>query len=182
VVSNDERTILLVRHGATLDRATWNEDDSVRPLDAVGFAQAEALADRILAGGAAGGPIVAVVSSPALRCRQTVGRLAERVGLTVQLIEMLAEGAEACQALSGLISMACSTDPGVLVACSHGDVIDGVLEELPDSGAQIDGMLMAPKGSTWELTLHEGRLVRARYVAPPSRQSPSPQPPSPQGR
>jgi broad specificity phosphatase PhoE len=67
-------TLALVRHG----RAEAGWDTSLDPgLDATGRAQAEAVADVLVADM----PVRPIVSSPLLRCRQTAAPLAARWGV-----------------------------------------------------------------------------------------------------
>lgn len=62
-----------------------------------------------------------IVSSPYLRCAETVEPLADALGLPVELDDRLAEGAPRLLALSLLAEL----DGGL--ACTHGDVIQAVL-------------------------------------------------------
>jgi 8-oxo-dGTP diphosphatase len=159
-----EAMIHLVRHAIARGRSSWAESDALRPLTAHGLAQAEAIGERLASGGA----ITAVRTSPARRCIETVAPTARRLALALEETEHLAEGSDPDESLRRLIAEASA--PGVaqaIVACTHGDVIDGVLGALIESKIEIDGPLIAPKGSTWQLVLRDGRLARARYVAPP---------------
>ncbi|MBX5476646.1 MAG: histidine phosphatase family protein [Clostridia bacterium] len=74
-------TLYLVRHA----HADWAPDED-RPLSARGEADARRVADLLEPF-----PIEAVYASPARRARDTVAPLAERRGLTVELVESLAE-------------------------------------------------------------------------------------------
>ena len=70
--------LIMVRHG----RTAWNVQGRVQGgggLDAIGRAQADALAERLAAE-----PIAAVYSSPAWRARQTAGVVARDAGLPVR--------------------------------------------------------------------------------------------------
>ncbi|NDD87392.1 MAG: NUDIX hydrolase, partial [Actinobacteria bacterium] len=59
-------SIFLVRHAKAGKRSQWDGEDVRRPLDEAGRRQALALADRL----SEYNP-VALVSSPAVRCRET---------------------------------------------------------------------------------------------------------------
>ena len=105
-------TVILLRHASAGDRTTWQGDDRLRPLDERGRKQALALVDLLHALG-----VERVVSSPYVRCTQTVAPL----GLEIVPDERLAEGApveETLELLRGL---------DAAVACTHGDVIENVL-------------------------------------------------------
>jgi phosphohistidine phosphatase SixA len=94
----------------------------LRPLDKRGRAQAEALRDRLLAAG-----VTRVLSSPYVRCVQTV----EPLGLDVELDERLAEGAPR----SDTLALLAKTEDAV--ACTHGDVIENVLGRSLEKGAAV---------------------------------------------
>jgi phosphohistidine phosphatase SixA len=78
--------ILLIRHGSAGDRDEWDGDDRMRLLDERGRRQADELVgllephtvDRFL-------------SSPALRCVQTVEPLARARGLNIEVRDELSE-------------------------------------------------------------------------------------------
>ena len=63
--------VILLRHASAGDRAEWQGDDVVRPLDKRGHKQALALREALLARG-----VRRSVSSPYVRCVQTVEPLA----------------------------------------------------------------------------------------------------------
>jgi 8-oxo-dGTP diphosphatase len=130
--------ILLVRHAKAGDREKWDAPDDLRPLTAKGEAQAQALVDLL-----AGYDIDRVLSSPYLRCTQTVAPLAAARGLAVEPCDDLAEGeGRAGIALArGLLS-----GPAHTVLCSHGDVVEEVLDALGVTRAQF-----TRKGATWVL-------------------------------
>ncbi len=64
-------SVLLVRHAKAGDRDKWGPRDDLRPIRAAGEAQAEALVDQL-----AHFHVERVLSSPYLRCTQTVAPLA----------------------------------------------------------------------------------------------------------
>ena len=68
--------LILVRHASAGRKADWPGDDESRPLDEQGAADARALA-RLLACFA---PTARVISSPALRCTETVRPFAAGLG------------------------------------------------------------------------------------------------------
>jgi broad specificity phosphatase PhoE len=117
-------TSVLVRHASAGDPSGRDADDRLRPLDPRGFRQAAALGDllRTL-------PVERVVSSPYLRCIQTVEPLAAACGLVVEHDDRLAEGAGA--AARDLLAGA-----GV-VACTHGDVVESLLGHGLKKGAAV---------------------------------------------
>jgi 8-oxo-dGTP diphosphatase len=153
--------LLLVRHTHAGVRGTWPGNDLERELSDKGRRQAAALVDQL-----ADAHIVAVHSSRAVRCVASVQPLADDCGLPVQEAPPLLEGSTPAQALGWLEALEAGPDDTV-VACSHGDVIGGVLERLADRGTPLDGELQWPKAGTWELTVEDGLVVRGRRIAPP---------------
>jgi 8-oxo-dGTP diphosphatase len=152
-------TIFLIRHGKAGSRHEWNAPDEQRPLVAKGLEQAKAIAvslqDR---------PIVRVLSSPFLRCVQTVEPLADQFGLSVTPADVLAEGA-AFELVLDLIE----TLPDDSALCSHGDVIPEVIRALERRGMVIDGFRDSRKGSVWIIERANGVIDRASALPPPGR-------------
>lgn len=154
-------TVWLVRHAAAGDRGAWNDDDRVRPLTKKGQRQSEAIAEAL-----AGYDIDAVYSSPYLRCRQTVYPIATRAGLQVEDSENLSEGAREAETLDWLRTMGGRN----VVACSHGDVIPGVIRRVDGLGVPLyspDGVFDVKKASIWTLALEGDRITSATYTPPP---------------
>jgi phosphohistidine phosphatase SixA len=131
--------VVLVRHGTAGDRATWRGEDSLRPLDARGRRQAAAL-PRMLSGL----PVTRILTSPYVRCVQTVEPLAAAFGMGLEEAPGLAEGA----ARADVIALLGTTGAGT-VLCTHGDVCH-----------ELVGGRRTPKGSVWLLD------VGARGIAP----------------
>jgi 8-oxo-dGTP diphosphatase len=153
-------TVHLVRHALAGDRGKWRGHDGDRPLTQRGRAQADALAGTLGARTPA-----ALVSSPAVRCVQTLEPLGTALGLPVQRGDGLAEGVGPARALALLHAAALL---GECVACTHGDIQVEVIETLIADGAAFSKPLRFAKGSTWELTGEDGRFTAGRYVPPPS--------------
>lgn len=149
--------VFLVRHAEAARRSNWNDDDRLRPLTAEGVRQAEMLASRLVSCG-----VHRILSSPYLRCLQTVEPLARRLGLPVEETGVLGEGGDWEEALRLLEENAGFN----VVACSHGDVIPKVVEAVAGRGASVD-TASTEKGSYWELVVEDGRVTAAFYHPPP---------------
>lgn len=148
-------TIFLLRHAHAGKRSEWTGDDRLRPLSERGLEQAQLLIDVV------GEHVVGrIVSSPYLRCTQTVSPIAERFHLEVEISETLAEGADPEAAYRHLLEL----DQYDGVACSHGDVIPELLRKLVADGMDTDGPLLDHKGSAWIIEVQNGRPIRGRYV------------------
>ena len=87
--------VYLVRHASAGHRASWDGEDRLRPLDERGARQADGIVELL-----ARREFKRIVSSPAVRCVDTVVPLAHARGLAVEHSEALAEGAGAEAALA----------------------------------------------------------------------------------
>jgi len=150
-------TIYLVRHAKAGSRSQWPDADDLRPLTKPGRRQAAAIADEL-----ADVELAHIISSPYVRCRQTVEPLAEGVRLAVDLSEALEEGAPLVEALALLDKLGDES----AVLCTHGDVVGELLGHCARHGVRVETDLL-PKGSIWVLETEAGAIVSARYVAPP---------------
>lgn len=147
-----------MRHAKAGSRRNWEGPDRDRPLSGKGRRQAEGLVHLL-----ADRPVRRVLSSPYVRCVQTVEPLAEKLGLPVEEAPALAEDAAPADAVELLRSLASSS----AVLCTHGDLIPPVLDTL----AASEGLPLPPdypyaKGSVWELDVLNGRWLAARYLPP----------------
>jgi 8-oxo-dGTP diphosphatase len=122
------------------------------------LAQAQRLAARL-----GDDRIRRVVSSPSVRCVQTVEPLAARLGLQVESAPALAEGSNPRVALQLLMG---AGDVG-LAASTHGDVIHGLLWLLQEQGVLKSEDVRMKKASTWLLQIENGSVTSARYLPPP---------------
>jgi broad specificity phosphatase PhoE len=153
-------TLYLVRHAKAGSRRDWGGPDPERPLSGKGRRQAEGIVDLL-----ADRPVRRVLSSPYVRCVQTVEPLADKLGLPVEDAPALGEDASLTEAVALLRHLAGTT----AVLCTHGDLIPPILDTL----AADDGLPLPPdypfaKGSIWELEVVNGRWLAARYL-PPTR-------------
>jgi phosphohistidine phosphatase SixA len=155
-------TVYIVRHAKAGDRERWNAPDELRPLSPAGFRQAEGLVALLT-------PTrpKRVLSSPSVRCVQTVEPVARFLGIPVELSAALAEGTGAGPTMK-LVAVAGDTETAVL--CTHGDVVLEVLEQLLAQGVDLGSDEPAlKKGSTWALEVGPGGVVKsATYLPPPA--------------
>jgi 8-oxo-dGTP diphosphatase len=160
VAGAKRRIVCVVRHWQAGDSSKWEAPDELRPLTEHGFEQARALVTPL----SAHGPAV-LVSSPYVRCVQTLEPLGEALGLPVQHDRALADDARAEDALHLLHALAVL---GPVVACTHGELETELIESLDRSGVPLTKPLEYEKGSTWELVVEDGRITSGRYVPPPA--------------
>jgi 8-oxo-dGTP diphosphatase len=151
-------TIYLVRHVKAGERRTWDDDDRLRPVSKTGQAQARALVGRL-----DGERFQHIVSSPYVRCIESVAPLASTRGLAIEVADGLAEEAPLDEALAVVRKHAA----GGAVLCSHGDVIPMLLEHYARNGVDLGPQPQCAKASIWVLdTTAGGDVTTARYVAP----------------
>jgi phosphohistidine phosphatase SixA len=132
--------LMVVRHANAGRRSAYQGDDRLRPLSLRGRDRATALV-----------PLLSpyhprtILSSPYVRCRQTVEPIADSLALPVEPVDDLAEG-HGAEAVRLLESMAGES----AVLCTHGDVALEILEHL---AAESDGAgrasLRLQKGEVW---------------------------------
>ena len=151
--------LYVIRHAKAGIRAAWSGPDEERPLTRRGRKQARRLVERFQ-----GLDIQRILSSPFVRCMQTVEPLAEARGLPVEVAAELREGASVDELLRGLATFG----DRPTVVCGHGTEIRSMIDRLEAGGATIEGARGIAKGSVWVLDREGERIVAAHYLpAPP---------------
>jgi phosphohistidine phosphatase SixA len=135
-------SLVLIRHAMAGHRKEWRGDDRVRPVDEQGRREAEGLIDLL-----GDHSFDRIVSSPYVRCVQTVEPLAESLGLEIELDDRL--GAHRLDDVPEVLAELAGQDAAV---CTHGD--------LPWLGDR-----KFKKGAAWVLTED---LKPERYIPPQS--------------
>jgi 8-oxo-dGTP diphosphatase len=148
-------TVLLVRHAVAKRRRDWTDPDRLRPLTSKGLAQAAGLVGLLAPYG-----VARIYSSPYVRCVQTVEPLAAELGLAVEEIDELAEGAD-----DAAVRVVEDLGGTTAVLCSHGDVVPAMLATLAPHAFRGRESLPIAKGSTWVVDLGQHE---ATYLPPPS--------------
>lgn len=152
-------TLYLVRHAKAGSRSNWDGDDRERPLSANGWHQA-----RLLAAKLASRSPSALLSSPYVRCLQTLQPLAERCDLEVLSDPRLAEGEPFESALDLLAEV-----PDGAVLCSHGDLIPETMAALERRGCRIVGVPDWRKATVWRIErTAAGEYASAKVWPPPA--------------
>ena len=139
-------TVDLVPHMDAGDRNAWQGDQDERPLTDLGWEQARAQGEAL-----AGEKIDALYTSPALRARQTLEPLAERLGLEIHVLPEIGDDQtwrvpdgwdpehnrgmnvpaySSGRAMAGLGKLQTLFPDGHVVACSHGHVIPALIAHL----------------------------------------------------
>jgi 8-oxo-dGTP pyrophosphatase MutT (NUDIX family)/phosphohistidine phosphatase SixA len=165
--------LILLRHASAGQKKNWPEGDESRPLDAKGEADALALAGLL----PCFAPSARVLSSPAVRCTESVRPYAEAFGGTVDAEAALAlshgsgnssSGTNGSDALADLIrDLVAAGGPAVL--CLHRENLPKALAaacaalDAPPPPARPDPPL--PKGGFWVVHMADGELAGLeRYV------------------
>ena len=141
--------LLVVRHARAGRRSAYTGEDRERPLSPRGRTQADALV-----------PLLAayrprrVLSSPAVRCFETVRPLADSLGLAIESVGELGEG-HGPDALALLERMAGET----AVLCTHRDVATELLDALAAGRTtKARHQLRLLKGEVWVVQSTGSRL------------------------
>ena len=151
-------TILLVRHAKALNRSDWTGSDAERPLTKAGKRQADELVQRL-----AGFSFGRIISSPHVRCVETVVPLAKERKITVETASALEENADADDVIDYIKTL--GAKPSLL--CSHGDVIADLMTNLVNDGLATEGELRWDKGSTWILESDGESFLYGRFIPAP---------------
>lgn len=150
--------LYLVRHAKAGSRHEFKGDDRLRPVSGTGRRQAKAMAVRLVAE-----DMRRLISSPYLRCIQTLHPTAKAIGVKVEIDERLAEGRSYVDVLDML-----ETLPDATALCSHGDVIPDTMAALERRGCEFTTPLEWRKGSVWVLHRNtDGEIVTAEAWPPP---------------
>jgi broad specificity phosphatase PhoE len=150
--------VILVRHGLARSKSRWPGSDHDRPLVGVGRAQGESLVHRLRHD-----EVTAIFSSPAVRCRQTVGPLAAARGLAVLDEPRLAKDVPPRDLLRWLRRPAQSG----AVVCTHGEVFEALLELARGVGlVDLPASTQTEKGSAWRTTGCRDGVVGLDHLPP----------------
>ncbi len=159
--TGDPVPVYVIRHVNAGSRPDWDEPDELRPISRKGRKQAMKLADSFR-----DVPFARLLSSPYIRCTQSLHPIAERLGIGIDLEPELGEGHDAATAEA--LALAAAAD-GPAVLCTHGDVYMDLIGNLLARGVPNvgDGQVSFKKGSAWRLDVTDGRIASLAYVPPP---------------
>jgi 8-oxo-dGTP diphosphatase len=152
----------IVRHALARDKKSWPGPDLERPLDPIGERQAAGMARVLMKH-----KVRRIISSPALRCIQTMQPLADAAEVPIELWEALRRDADA----TGILTTFADPDYGDAVLCTHGEVLDQLLRvdnvrRLARHGRLSPRRLLI-KGSAWRLEITAGgRVSTLKHLMP----------------
>jgi 8-oxo-dGTP pyrophosphatase MutT (NUDIX family)/phosphohistidine phosphatase SixA len=129
------KTALVVRHAISVNRENFDGEDLQRPLADAGSLQTNQIAEVLAAYG-----VTKLISSPAIRCQQTLQQYAHRQQLQLQLDPILLEENSAFDEIKWreLVSQ-----PQLTAFCTHRPVIDVISQFEPDAQALLTELLPA---------------------------------------
>ena len=153
--------LLLVRHSKAGSRKDWNGDDRLRPLSEAGWSQARGLVPLL-----SPQKPTRLLSSPYVRCVQTLEPLSQACHLPIEVVDELAEG-RAGKAVK-LAQRLATKDAGTIVLCTHGDIVPEILRHAEEEHAvHLGSTVRWPKGATWILESNGKAFTKAMYLRPP---------------
>ncbi|HET7474610.1 MAG TPA: NUDIX hydrolase [Dermatophilaceae bacterium] len=128
--------LVVIRHAKARPRSSWSGADARRPLDSAGKRRAAELVPLLAAYAPA-----RLVSSPSLRCTDTLAPYAARNGVRVRLREELSEESYEKRPDLALRCLERVLARGAAAAvCSHGPVLPELLDHLRARVADTDDM------------------------------------------
>jgi 8-oxo-(d)GTP phosphatase len=159
----DTQTLLIVRHGTAGRKSRFKGDDRKRPLDKRGRAQAESLVGQLLAFGAD-----SLYAADRVRCQQTLGPLAEELGVPIHDEPLLTEEAyPRSRRAARRRVLEIASAGGTPVICTQGKVIPDLIEWWCGRDGVRPDKSRNRKGSTWVMSSFQGRLVAADHIGSP---------------
>jgi 8-oxo-dGTP pyrophosphatase MutT (NUDIX family)/phosphohistidine phosphatase SixA len=146
----------LVRHAHAGDRKKWAGNDALRPIDAQGQREAEAIAYVLVPFEPA-----RLITAPALRCRQTLEPLGDLLGLPIVSDSAFGEASTPDEVpdkvKAAAARLADLRDGPPAAICSQGKLIPPLLATL--SGTDNPEPYKTAKGSGWVLSWAGARLI-----------------------
>jgi phosphohistidine phosphatase SixA len=134
-------TRVLLSHAHAAGHTKVDALDSFRALSPAGWAQADGLSAEL------GGVVDfrCLLSSPSLRCRQTLMPLAQALGLDIDPVPELARSA----GVDGVLRLLCSEAAHGAALCTHPEMVAGALMRLRRDGVALGLSVTAAAASAW---------------------------------
>jgi phosphohistidine phosphatase SixA len=135
---------VLLRHADAGLRSAWSGPDEWRGLTEAGDAQAAAVPARLRSL-----PILRILSSPSLRCRQTVVPIARELSVDVEPCWQLGPHVE----LRDLLRLLGDPETNSALLCTHRETLQLLSAHLAEVGWAQDGESISamPMGAAWIL-------------------------------
>jgi len=161
--SQEQRTdtLIILRHAKALERGDWDEPDSQRTLNEVGFDQAQLLIKHLEPFA-----IDEVYTSDYTRCVQTVTPLAHARGLSITAVPSLNEQIfEEDPSRAVAFANALKQDEKNIVICSHNPVIPTMLRGILNTKLKNKDLIKLEPGDAWIVHRVEGEIVGLDYLS-----------------
>jgi len=145
--------LIILRHSKAVKRSDFTgKDDSDRPLSGRGRRQSKIINEALEGYG-----IEHVISSPMLRCQETVKKFVKQLSTAATLVDAISEwGYEQNPEDLGPAIKLAMNDPAPTVICSHRPVLDEIL----DTVARLGGISKTErKEGIWSTKLSPGSFV-----------------------
>jgi len=140
---------VLLRHADAGSKSAWVGNDEWRGLSELGRGQAGEVAARLM-----DMPILRILSSPSLRCRQSVVPLARELVVDVEPCWQLGLSAQ----LQHLLRFLDDEETASSVLCTHRETLEMLFAHLTDVEAvRADGVLPISMAAAWILHGTVGR-------------------------
>jgi len=154
-------TLIILRHTKALERGDWDEVDSERTLDEVGFDQAQLLIKHLEPFA-----IEEVYTSDYVRCVQTVTPLAHSRGLNISQVPSLNEETfEEDPLRSVSFANALKQDEKNILICSHNPVIPTMLRGILNTKLKNKDLIKLEPGDAWIVHRVQGEIVGLDYLS-----------------
>jgi 8-oxo-dGTP diphosphatase len=149
--------LYVIRHAKAGERRLWNGDDIDRPLSKKGWKQSELIGKRL----AKLAP-TKLVSSPYVRCVQTLEPLGELIDMSIEIDQRLREDEPFEPVLELLREV-----PDNAVMSTHGDIIPATMQALARRGMKMNTRPDWRKSAVWVLKRNKkGDIVQATVWPP----------------
>jgi 8-oxo-dGTP diphosphatase len=153
-------TLIILRHTKALERGDWDEVDSERTLNEVGFDQAQLLIKHLEPFA-----IEEIYTSDYVRCVQTVTPLAHSRGLTISQVPSLNEETfEEDPLRSVSFANALKQDEKNILICSHNPVIPTMLRGILNTKLKNKDLIKLEPGDAWIVHRVHGEIVGLDYL------------------
>ena len=150
--------LFVVRHAKAGERRLWTDDDINRPLSKKGWKQSELVGKRL----ARLDPSM-LVSSPYIRCIQTLEPLARMTESDVDVDQRLCED----EPFEGVLDLLREL-PVRSVLSTHGDIIPATMQALVRRGMKMSTPPDWRKAAVWVLRRNtKGDIVHVKVWPPP---------------
>ena len=161
--SQEQRTdtLIILRHTKALERGDWDEPDSQRTLNELGFDQAQLLIKHLEPFA-----IEELYTSDYTLCVQTVTPLAHARGLSITAVPSLNEETFEQDPMRAVaFANALKQDEKNILICSHNPVIPTMLRGILNTKLKNKDLIKLEPGDAWIVHRVKGEIVGLDYLS-----------------